>query len=254
VPSLPLPLPVLAIPTPGPVERAHRHLLDILDQTPEGCRLPSERAVAAALCISRQSARAAFRRLRESGRVDRIVGSGSFVRPSAQGSAAADASVPDAGILDVLEARHVLEPVVAALATSRAMGEDFVRIRQKLSSLQSATEPRDYKQAGYAFWQEVARATRNPLLVAMYHMLIECRARLGWDQLKGITMDADKRAAQLRLAEEIYDALQARNRERAHSLASERTRNMLLAAADLETNSVKSWWVSADVPDPADRE
>jgi DNA-binding FadR family transcriptional regulator len=217
----------------GPVDRIYRYLLANLEQTPDGCRLPSERAIAAELGASRQSVRAAIRRLREAGRVECIVGSGSFVRvpaPSSPGTA----GLPDVAILDVLEARHVLEPVVAALATSRASAEDFIRIRQKLNALQHATTPRDYKRVGYEFWQEIARATRNPLLSAMYQMLTECRARLGWDQLKGMATDPDRRATQRHLAEEIFVALQARDRDRARSLAAERTRNMLLAAADLK--------------------
>jgi DNA-binding FadR family transcriptional regulator len=228
-----------------PVERAHRHLLAILAQAQTGRRLPSERAVAAELGISRQSARAAFHRLRENGRIQRIVGSGSFAHQP--GGTAPDEALPDVSILDVLEARHVLEPVVAALATSRAMGEDFTRIRQRLTALQQATAPPDYKQAGYAFWQEIARATRNPLLAAMYRMLIDCRASLGWDQLDGITMDTAKHAVQLRLAEEIYDALRARARDRARSLAAERTRNMLLAATDLQAEPANSRLSSLDI-------
>ena len=216
-----------------PVERAYNYLLAYLEQAPEGRRLPSERAVAIELGISRQSARAAFHQLGENGRIQRIVGSGSFVRQPG-GAAMADQNLPDVGILDVLEVRHILEPMIAALATSRATGEDFVRIREKLTALQNATEPHDYKAAGYAFWQEIAQATRNPLLAAMYRMLTDCRTRLGWEQLKGMTIDPAKRAAQMRLAEEIYEALKARARDRARSLAAERTRNMLLAATDLD--------------------
>ncbi len=228
----------------GPVERAYRHLLTRLSHATDGCRLPSERALASELGISRQSVRMAFRRLRNAGYVSRVVGSGSFaILPSA----GASTGLPDVGMLDVLEARHILEPVIAALATSRATGEDFVRLRQRLQALRQATEPRDYKEAGYRFWQEVARATRNPLVAAMYQMLIECRAQLGWDHLSGLITDAGRHAVQGRLAEEICQAMQARDRERARSLAAERTRNMLLAMADLESDVTDARWSSLDV-------
>lgn len=224
--------PTTTSPRVGPVDRAYDHLLASLAQAPAGSRLPSERAVAAELGVSRQSVRAAFRRLHEAGRVRRVVGSGSFIGPAAEPSPGTSA-LPDAAVLDVLEARHILEPAMAALATSRATGDDFARIAEKLETLRQATEPGDYKQLGYAFWLEIARATRNPLLVAMYQMLTDCRARLGWDQLKGMTTDAGKRAAQQRLAEELWEALRVRDRERARGLATERTRNMLRAASDM---------------------
>ncbi len=240
-----LPPPLAAEDLP-PVERAHHYLLAYLEKSPEGRRLPSERAVAVGLGISRQSARAAFRQLEENGRIQRVVGSGSFVR-QASGTAISVQNLPDVGILDVLEVRHILEPMIAALATSRAMGEDFIRIGEKLTALQHASEPHDYKAAGYAFWQEIAQATRNPLLAAMYAMLTACRARLGWDQLQGMTVNPTKRAAQVRLAEEIYEALTARSRDRARSLAAERTRNMLRAATDLETDAAPSRWSSFEV-------
>jgi DNA-binding FadR family transcriptional regulator len=231
-----------------PAERAYDYLLAYVEQAAEGRRLPSERAVANELGISRQSARAAFHHLEENGCIERIVGSGSFVR-HAGGAAMADRNLPDVGILDVLEVRHILEPMIAALATSRATGDDFVRIRAKLTVLQKATEPQDYKAAGYAFWQEIAQATRNPLLAAMYRMLIDCRTHLGWDQLKGMTIDAAKRAAQLRLAEEIYEALKARAHGRARSLAAERTRNMLLAVIDLDAEIARPRWSPLGVDD-----
>jgi DNA-binding FadR family transcriptional regulator len=83
-------------------------------------------------------------------------------------------------------------------------------------------------------WLEIARATRNPLLLAMYRMLTECRAGLGWDQLRSMATDAEKREEQRRLAEEIWAALRARDQENARLLTMERTRNMLRAAAEID--------------------
>jgi DNA-binding FadR family transcriptional regulator len=222
---------------PGPVERAYRHLIACVSNADRGGRLPSERALAVRLGVSRQSVRAAFRRLGQAGRVVRVVGSGSFVAASTPAAAARAGAPPDAGMSDVLEVRHILEPVIAALATSRATGEDFARIRLRLRELQKPNEPGQYKKAGYLFWQDVARATRNPLLVAIYHLVTECREQLGWDQASGLAADANRHAVQVRLAEQICEAMQTRDREWARSLAAERTRNMLLALADPEAGS-----------------
>jgi DNA-binding FadR family transcriptional regulator len=232
---------------PGPVERAYRHLIACVSNVDHGGRLPSERALATRLGVSRQSVRAAFRRLRQAGRVVRVVGSGSFVAASALPAAARAGAPPDAGMSDVLEVRHILEPVIAALATSRATGEDFARIRLRLRELQRPNEPGTYKKAGYLFWQEVARATRNPLLAAIYHLVTECREQLGWDPASGLAADANRHMVQVRLAEQICEAMQTRDRERARSLAAERTRNMLLALADPEAGSGDPRWTVLDI-------
>jgi DNA-binding FadR family transcriptional regulator len=213
------------------VARAYAHLLASLGKTPSGLRLPSERALAAELGVSRHSVRAAFRRLHENHDIQRVSGSGSYHAPTAADGVA---HRPDVAVLDVLEARHVLEPALAALATSRATSEDFTRIGERLEAVLSETDPGRYKRAGYEMWLEIARATRNPLLLAMYRMLTECRAGLGWDQLRSMATDAEKREEQRRLAEEIWAALRARDQENARLLTMERTRNMLRAAAEID--------------------
>jgi DNA-binding FadR family transcriptional regulator len=231
----------------GPVERAYRHLITYVSETGEERRLPSERALAARLGVSRQSVRAAFHRLHQSGRVVRVVGSGSFILPAAEPPTTGAGTLPDVAMLDVLEVRHILEPAIASLATSRATGEDFARIRRRLQEMRQSGESGNYKQAGYLFWQEVVRATRNPLLAAIYHLVTACREQLGWDPASGLAADARRHAVQVRLAEQICDALQARDGERARSLAAERTRNMLLALADPDGTAADSGWTALDV-------
>lgn len=229
---------------PGPVERVYRHLVAHLSDAHDGGRLPSERALAARLRVSRQSVRAAFRRLNQVGRVVRVVGSGSYVVAEPTPS---PRTLPDVAMLDVLEVRHILEPTIAALATSRATGDDFTRIRRRLEELQQAAEPDIAKRLGYLFWQEMARATRNPLLAAIYQLLTDCREQLGWGQTAGLAGDAGRQAVQAKLAAAIFDALKARDGEQARVLAAERTRNMLMALADPDGTPAGARWTALDV-------
>jgi DNA-binding FadR family transcriptional regulator len=230
----------------GPVERVYRHLVAHLSGPHDGGRLPSERALAARFGVSRQSVRAAFRRLNQAGRIVRVVGSGSYAVPTepATGKAAA---LPDVAMLDVLEVRHILEPMIAVLATSRATGEDFVRIRRQLQEMQQTSDPDSYKKVGYLFWSEMARATRNPLLIAIYRLLTDSRGQLGWDQPSALAADARRQSVQVRLAEAIVEAMQARDGERARTLAAERTRNMLVALADPDGTPAEARWTALDI-------
>jgi hypothetical protein len=62
---------------------------------------------------------------------------------------------------------------------ARATEADFVRMKEHLDALERATDQQSFREAGYAFHLEIARATRNPLLVRIFEMIIEARARAG---------------------------------------------------------------------------
>jgi DNA-binding GntR family transcriptional regulator len=54
---------------------------------------------------------------------------------------------------------------------------------------------------------EIIRATRNPLLVAMYEMLIAARAKAGWDRLGYLVRESEQRATSLALVREYLGLL-----------------------------------------------
>jgi DNA-binding GntR family transcriptional regulator len=62
---------------------------------------------------------------------------------------------------------------------------------------------------------EIIRATRNPLLVAMYEMLIAARAKAGWDRLGYLVENPEQRAASLAFMHEYLDLVRHGDARRA---------------------------------------
>jgi DNA-binding FadR family transcriptional regulator len=183
---------------------------------PPGTKLPTERALASRHGIGRKKVRRALDRLRDDGLIERRVGSGSFVRPPAgQVAPSWSAEPPSISPLDAIEARRVIEVGAVELLIARATDEDFARIESRLAELSSVHDPSAFRALMFAVNLEIIRATRNPLLVAMYEMLIAARAKAGWDRLGYLVENPEQRAASLAFMHEYLDLVRHGDARRA---------------------------------------
>jgi DNA-binding FadR family transcriptional regulator len=144
---------------------------------PRGSTLPSERALATRLRVSRATLREAMAALRQAGLVEttRGRGGGTVVTlkprtPSARASSArAAARVPaDArrDWLDVLEFRRVVEPGAAYLAARADLGEaGRAQLQQAHDEVAAAAKPATHRQADSRFHLTVAAVTGSPRVV-----------------------------------------------------------------------------------------
>jgi GntR family transcriptional regulator, transcriptional repressor for pyruvate dehydrogenase complex len=217
-------------PAVAPARQAYQYLVGLIDTLQSGDRLPSERAIADSLDISRQTVRTAFDRLTREGRISRRIGSGSYVEPRQLPSGPAAGAVPDVGIIDVIEVRNLLEPQMAELVAARATKEDLDRIVRSFDKLRNAGTQAEYKIAGYDFQITVAQATRNPLLVAIYELIVAARSQLGWQHLKSVSETDDDRAERNKRTQQFIEALTNRDRNRAVQLARLRLDDLVMAA------------------------
>jgi GntR family transcriptional repressor for pyruvate dehydrogenase complex len=178
-----------------PVERASLHALESIKRTrlPEEIAnqlrklivdgtfkpkqpLPSERALAEHLGVSRSSVRDGIRRLEVVGLLETRHGQGTFL----QELSVDHVVTPLASVLtfhrarhdDLMDVRRMFEPAVARAAASRATEEEFDEIERIL------TEQRRKARAGEAtliedaaFHAALARATHNPVVVRMMEIL-----------------------------------------------------------------------------------
>lgn len=219
-----------------PSERAYAHLIQLVAERPDGSRLPSERDLALDLGMSRQSVKAAFERLFDEGLVTRRVGSGTFtLRPGAV------KGTPDAGLMDIIEMRRILEPGLVSQAISRANEDDFARIERAWQRMAEAKSSAEVKQAGYTITLEIARSTRNPLCVASYEMLLKARERLGWERMKGLSDTPERQRLRIAQARALIDALRQRDRVLAVRLASEVVEQLVRDALALDEGELNGY-------------
>lgn len=123
--------------------------------------------------VGRSTVREAMNRLRAQGVVESVPGRGTFVkRPPEPRPELFRSTLPDAltreELLDVMDFRFCVEPVVAALATRHATKQEIEELRamtdrQKNNPLQSSEF---YAETDLAFHILMAQASRNPLFLA----------------------------------------------------------------------------------------
>src|SRR5438093_12277013 len=97
-----------------------------------GDRLPSERALAGRLRVSRATIREALRAMQLKGLIVSRHGSGSFIaggRPEELANA-----LHHLALHDMFELRFLIEPSIAALAAERATRPDLVRLNRFFNS------------------------------------------------------------------------------------------------------------------------
>jgi DNA-binding FadR family transcriptional regulator len=226
----------VASPTPEQVYAALRAGLEAGEVAPGG-RLASERDLAIRFGVSRGAVRRALARLAGEGLIERRLGrAGSRVRPLDLSPRRPDAAAPFASPQDVLEARLAVEPGFVDLVIARATEEDFSRMAACLTGMESAPTQQAFREAGYAFHLEMARATRNPLLVHLFEVIIEARARAGWGKLRALNEKPEQRAAQIEKNWRTLGHLRARDALAARRSLSEHLAQMVREVAGPHDN------------------
>lgn len=156
-----------------------------------GEKLPSEGELAEDLGVSRPLVREMLARLRERGYIETLNGRGSFVRPQksapmldmlldyisvdTHGAYSAD---------DLYAVRRMVECEAAAIAATRATGQDLANLEGLVKRMADAEDdPETYTVADANFHLAVARATQNPLFPALLSPLIDVVVRGIYDSV-----------------------------------------------------------------------
>jgi len=144
---------------------------------PVGSRLPSESELARMMGVSRPTVREALAALAAVGVIESHPGTGNFVSNPAD-SIVRDALVlleNEASCLEIMEARGLLEPPVAATAAAKRTPEDLARLQEiagRLIQLAHQDSFDDYFDTDKSFHLALVETAKNDLLASALLPLI----------------------------------------------------------------------------------
>lgn len=143
-------------------------------------RLPTERALAENLGISRRAVRRALEVLVAEGLVWRRQGSGTYVGvPPVE-----TAGVAHADFAEVMEVRLRIEPQLAQLAALRADTAAVARMRDILEHLEAATDTDARELWDSALHREIARAAGNRFFLTVFDAMDQARLDDNWRRIR----------------------------------------------------------------------
>ncbi len=146
-----------------------------------GERLPSERSLCAVLGISRSGLRKILSRLEAEDLVWRHVGKGTFAGPRpALGSESFRIVTSKTNPLEIMEARLMLEPHIAAAAAQRASFQEIERLALCAKRNHEANDLETNEKWDVLFHETLVIATRNSLLIALYGGISKMRLSDEW--------------------------------------------------------------------------
>jgi len=146
---------------------------------PVSSKLPSEFELAEQMGVSRPSIREALSALQAMSIIESRPGSGNYVLRKPSSSEESDTVhliESEAGCLEVIEARGVLEPPVVALVAKKASGDLLARLKELIVKMRKHAAQDsfdDYFEADKSFHIELANAAGNPLVTAALEPLLD---------------------------------------------------------------------------------
>lgn len=140
---------------------------------PPGSTLPPERELADQLNVNRTSLRQGLARLQQMGLIEVRQGSGSMVRDpmGLTHPAVVEALVRKLGpdfLVELLEIRAGLGPVIGRLAAERSTPEDAEALQQALAAVSATATAADRQAADLAYFHVLIHGTRNRALGLLY--------------------------------------------------------------------------------------
>lgn len=142
------------------------------DELRPGDPLPSERCLMDDFGVSRSSLREAFRVMELLGLIESIPGKGRFVRqPLSAEENKENIKLEESAILELMEARRILDPAIAAESAMRATPSDLTKMLRVITCTEKRLDtPRHRAQADFDFHLVLAEATHNFVFVNITRM------------------------------------------------------------------------------------
>lgn len=146
-----------------------------------GDKLPPERILAQRFSCSRETLRQALHVLEQENEVWRHVGQGTFYGPRPDTVPLRESLLVQAtSVQELVRARYLIEPAVAAEAARRATAVDISKLNEYVTFGRRGPDRFECQKADDAFHRAIAKAAGNPILYSILTFLSEARRRSTW--------------------------------------------------------------------------
>lgn len=179
-----------------------------------GAKLPTERELAKKYKIGRNTLRRALGALESQGLIFRQVGRGTFVSEASPTTAPGNMDPSVVNPEELMEARLLIEPLVAGLVVARASGAELEQLRTLVIRGRQARSMTEFEQWDNKFHREIARASKNQYLISIIEGMHRIRRSVEWGALRRRGLTDDRRRAYQKEHEEVVAAIFARDAER----------------------------------------
>lgn len=148
-------------------------------------KLPTERALAETLDVSRRAVRRALEVLEAEGGIWRRQGAGTFVGPApAPSLEGIEDLLRQSSYLDVMEVRLRFEPHSARLAARRAGQADIERLRTLLDHISASRDADEREVWDSSLHRTVAEISGNRLYLAIFDLVDKVRQEQAWIEMR----------------------------------------------------------------------
>lgn len=189
----------------------------------EGSRVPTEDELASIFAVGRGSIREAITNLQMSGVLFSSPGIGTYVADNAvaciNNNHLADMLNDPESLNDIIDARQILEPQLAAYAAENAGAGDIKKMDAAISKAKSAKTQEDWDQSGYLFHVALGKACGNKILTSLFESLEETSRKRAAKK----EMTEEKIAQTVQVYQNILDAI----RQKDSALASQLMTDLL---------------------------
>jgi DNA-binding FadR family transcriptional regulator len=187
-----------------------------------GERLPSERDLCQRLGVSRSALRKILSLLEAEDLVWRHIGKGTFSGPRpALSTEAFDIVTQKTNPLEIMEARLMLEPKIAAAAAQRASFQEIERLELCAKRNDESKDLETNEKWDVLFHETLVIATRNSLIISLYSGISKMRLSEEWFLRKQQWITPEYWSSFRKEHGEIVDAVRQRDEAAAESAMHE---------------------------------
>jgi DNA-binding FadR family transcriptional regulator len=176
--------------------RSRRTAQDLRDRIVHGefplhSQLPPERTLCQRLGVTRTGLRSALQILEAENRIWRHVGKGTFVggRPSSVHSCPEFLGTHTT-LSELLEARHLIEPIAARLAALRAHGSDLDLLERYYRAAASSPDWESWNKWDELFHRALAEASANGFIISIIDHVFRAKGHSRWCITRAPTFNA----------------------------------------------------------------